>query len=138
MKAFIILLFSILAFHGYSQSIVGTWQLMKQSNCLEGNMESTEVNELLSDRSTLSSTTHQVMEFKDNKTGEETIRTPDKRKGTTSSNFMYKHDGDNLYILNKKSQTITASYTIEGLTADSLIFSNSQRPCETKVFVRIK
>jgi hypothetical protein len=52
--------------------------------------------------------------------------------------LLYKYTGDALYILDKRSQTIIETFTIEQLSADSLIISNSARACETKVFVKIQ
>jgi len=51
--------------------------------------------------------------------------------------FLYKFNGEMLLVLDKKSQTISDSYLVDKLTADSLILSNASRPCETKILLRI-
>lgn len=123
-----------------AQSILGTWQLTKQTSCLEQNIDENEegVEGLIADMSSMSSRTPKVIEFKDDNTGKESIRIIDSRKSSGTSSFLYKYDGNNLYILDKRSRTIKGAYTVETLTADSLIFSNTTRPCETRVFVKIK
>ncbi len=125
---------------GYSQSIVGTWQLMKQSNCMDEQLDSDEETDaLLEDMAAMSNRDIPLtIEFKDNNTGAENLHTMGAKKQTKHKSFLYKFDGENLYILDKKSQTITDAYTVDKLSGDSLIYSNALRPCETKVFVRLK
>jgi len=144
MKAILIIaLVSVPAFFASAQSLVGKWQLVKQTTCIEADLaadeadEDTEelVNEMKS-RSSAGST--YVVQFKDNRSGEESTQILFKRKDYGSKNFLYKLDGSTLYILDKKSQTISESYVVEKLEGDSLILSNASRACDTKVFVRIK
>ncbi len=126
------------SFHVRSQSIVGTWQLVSQTTCLESEMEEDEeTNELLNNMKSQSRGTNSVIEFKDNNMGSESLKMIDKRKANKTSNFMYKVDGDVLYMLDKKSHLLIGSYDIERLTSDSLIFSNAARACETRIFVKI-
>ena len=125
----------------FSQSIIGTWQLMKQSNCMGDELtpDSSDEEELLLDMSTMSSRDIPLtIEFKANNSGTENLHTYNSKKKSKYRSFLFKFDGDNLYILDKKSQTISAAYMIDQLSADSLIYSNISRPCETKVFVRLK
>lgn len=123
-----------------AQSITGTWQLMKQTTCMEENMMplNEDMEKVKNDMSTMSSRTPQVIVFKENGSGEESLRIIDTRKNAGKSSFLYRSDSDNLYILDKKSRTIKGSYKIDELTASSLILSNASRPCETRVFVKIK
>jgi hypothetical protein len=79
-----------------------------------------------------------VVQFKDNRSGEESTQILFKRTDSGSKSFLYKFDGSTLYILDKRSQTISETYAVEKLEGDSLILSNSTRACDTKVFVRIK
>jgi hypothetical protein len=124
----------------FSQSIVGTWQLTKQSNCMTDELDpDNDEEELLLDMSAMANRDIPLtIEFKDNNTVEENMHTINSKKKTKYKSFLFKFDGDNLYILDKKSQTISVAYTIDRLSADSLIYSNASRPCETKVFVRLK
>jgi len=138
------LFISILFFYclsGQSQSLVGSWQLMKQSNCMNDkiSVDDDGVNDVLNDMNGMSSgQTPQVIQFRENQTGEENTHILNKRKTSNAKNFLYKVDESNLYILDKKSHTIAETYTIDVLKADSLILSNASRACETKIFVRLK
>lgn len=120
---------------GQAENIVGSWQLVKQSTCLEQTANDSEA-QVQQDAPGTSASAH-VVTFKDNASGEEstpllnTARTPNPKK------FYYKFNGDMLLILDKKSQTISDSYIVDKFTADSLIISNASRPCETRIFVKI-
>jgi hypothetical protein len=121
-----------------AQSIVGKWQLMKQSTCIEDELTADEESELVNDMKSRSGSITQVIHFKDNNTAEENTKIVNKRKAYNSKSMLYKFTGSNLHILDKRSQTIIESFSVEQLTADSLIISNTERACETKVFVKIK
>lgn len=140
MKAFIFFVGMFALGSLQAQSIVGTWQLMKQTTCLEDNIApmDEDVSKLKEEMSGMSSRTPRTIQFKDNNTGEESVRIIDTRRQAGKSNFLYKSDNNSLYILDKKSKTIKATYTIDELSPDSLILSNTSRPCEVKVFVRIR
>lgn len=122
-----------------AQSLIGTWQLVNQTTCLsdEIDAEDAETDELINDMKSRSSGTNSVIRFKDNMSGEENIRMFDSRKSSKLNSFLYKFDGSTLYLLDKKSKLLLGSYTIESFTSDSLIFSNSARACETRVFVKV-
>jgi hypothetical protein len=117
---------------------VGTWQLISQTSCMENELEEDDdTDELVADMKSRSGGTSSVIEFKDNNMGSESIKMIETRKSSKSSNFMYKVDGDILYLLDKKSHLLIGSYDIERLTTDSLIFSNAKRACETRIFAKI-
>jgi len=121
------------------QSLIGKWQLTKQTTCIEGELETDPASdELAADMKSRSSANAQIVHFKDNKSGEESTRILLRRKDNNNKPFLYRFDGTNLHILDKKSQTISESYIVEKLDADSLILTNSARACDMKVFVRIK
>ena len=124
----------------YGQSITGRWQLIKQTSCLEGQVDSLgkDAMELVASRSGMSTHIPKVMQLRDNHTGEENIQLLNKRKPSETSTFLYKSDANTLYILDKRSHTVSSYYNIEALSADSLILSNGARACETRVFLRIK
>lgn len=141
MKAILIALaLTSSAVYAGAQSLVGKWQLMKQTTCIESDLEAEEAEEDLVEemKSRSSAGSTRVIQFKDNRSGEESTQILSKRKDYGRQAFLYKFDGDNLYILDKRSQTISESYVVEKFRGDSLIISNSTRACDTKIFVRIR
>jgi hypothetical protein len=121
-----------------AQSVVGKWQLVNQTSCLDEELEEdAAMNALVSDMQGRGTITRHVISFKDNNTGEETTRALSKKKIYNPKSFLYKFNGESLFILDKKSRTILEIYTVEKITADSLVISNSTRACETKLFVKI-
>ncbi|MEO5980507.1 MAG: hypothetical protein ABIS36_24190 [Chryseolinea sp.] len=124
----------------YSQSIIGRWQLVKQSTCVEDELgkEDDDTQALIDDMKGMSGASLQVLELRDNRTGQESTRIISKKKSYNSKSFLYRYDDSGLYFLDKKSRTIIEGYTVERLEGDSLIISNAAKVCETKVFVRIK
>lgn len=124
-----------------AQSIVGRWQLSKQSNCVEDELDEEEdagIKEMVDDMEGLSGAEPQIIEFKDNNTGSESTKIINKKKSYNSKSFLYRYNEGSLYILDKKSRTIIDGFTVEKLDNDSLIISNVSRVCETKIFVRLK
>ncbi len=122
-----------------AQSIVGRWQLIKESTCVEDELSTdAESEELVNDMKSMSGASPQVLEFKDNNTGTESTKIISRKKTYNSKGFLYRYDGDGLYFLDKKSRTIIEGFTVEKIEGDSLIITNSTRVCETKIFVRIK
>jgi len=123
-----------------AQSIVGRWQLVKESTCVEDELspDDVETEELINDMKSNSGASPQVLEFKDNNTGTESTKIISRKKKYNSKGFLYRYDGDGLYFLDKKSKTIIEGFTVEKIEEDSLIITNSTRVCETKIFVRIK
>lgn len=124
----------------YSQSIIGRWQLVKQSSCVEDEVGEVddETQALIDDMKGMSGAAPQVLELRENRTGQESTRIISKKKSYNSKSFLYRFDDSGLYFLDKKSRTIIEGYTVERLESDSLIISNATKVCETKVFVRIK
>jgi len=123
-----------------AQSIVGRWQLVKESTCVEDEVspDDADTEELINDMKSLSGASPQVLEFKENHSGNESTKIISRKKSYNSKGFLYRFDGEGLYFLDKKSKTIIEGFTVEKFEADSLIISNSTRVCETKIFVRIK
>ena len=141
MKTFIFLMvFGSASLFCQAQSVVGRWQLIKQSNCVESELGEGEAStqEMVEDMKGLSGASPQVLELKENNTGEENTKIISKKKSYNSKSFLYRYQAGTLYFLDKKSKTIIDGYTVEKLDGDSLIISNATRVCETKIFVRIK
>lgn len=140
MKSIFFIVLLVLVFRvSYAQSLIGTWQLVKQTTCLNDELgaEDEETEELIVDMHSNSTGTNSVIRFKDHTSGEENVRIMDSRKSTKLNSFLYKFDGNNIYFLDKKSKLLLGSYSVENFTADSLIVSNASRPCETKIFVKV-
>ena len=123
-----------------AQSLVGRWQLVKESSCVEDELspDDVETDDLVNDMKSRSGAAPQVLEFKDNNSGHESTKIISRKKSYNSKGFLYRFDGEGLYFLDKKSRTIIEGFTVEKLEGDSLIITNSARVCETKIFVRIK
>jgi hypothetical protein len=141
MKTFICsVLLSSISVTVSAQSIIGSWQLVKQTTCLEGRLtaQNDSAQLLVEDMKSMSTTTPSVVTFKEKLTGEESTRILTRKKTSNNKSFIYKFDGELLMILDKKSQTITDNYLVEKFSADSLVLSNVSRPCETKILLRIK
>ena len=131
-----------LAVPARAQSLIGKWQLVKQTSCLDDDdavaVDELGMQEVADDMKSRAGSSAQVLQLKDNNAGEENTRIISRKKTYNSRSFLYKYDGTSLHFLDKKSRTIIESFTVEKLAGDSLIISNVSRACETKVFVRIK
>lgn len=118
-------------------NIIGTWQLVKQTSCLEEVASGDEEDEAGLRKAMPGVPSGQLVSFKNNASGEESTRILNSARNANSKKFYYKFSGDMLLILDKKSQTISDSYMVDKFTADSLIISNSSRPCEVRIFAKI-
>jgi hypothetical protein len=138
-KLIILLALTGYTLYGQAQSIVGRWQLVKQSSCVDDEVATDDdTQSLVDDMKSMSGAAPQVLEFRDNNTGQESTKIISKKKNYNSKSFMYRYNESGLYFLDKKSKTIIEGFMVEKLEADSLIISNASRVCETKIFVRIK
>lgn len=100
--------------------------------------QSEEMDELMSDFNGMKSRTPDVIQFKEKMKGEQSTTILGKRKTVNDKNFLYRFDGQTLHLLDKKSQTIIASYTVQEFTDTKLILEDVNRPCEVRVFERIE
>src|SRR5687768_6557037 len=77
-----------------AQTIVGTWQLVKQTSCLEEEMpaENDTIEDMMTKMNAMSDATPQVIKFKEKGTGEESTRILGKRRSVNDKNFLYKFD----------------------------------------------
>jgi hypothetical protein len=101
-------------------------------------MADTNSEELVSDMKNMSGPTPQILNLKDNNAGDESTRMISRRKSYNSKSFLYKYTGDAIYFLDKRSRTIIEGFSVEKISADSLIITNSSRACDTKIFIRLK
>lgn len=139
MKKLLTIFISVFVTTGFSQSIIGEWQLVKQSTCMEETMKPLpdSTQRLVNDMKSRGSATASTILFKENQSAEESTRILNSRKSGYSKNFLYKFDGEMLMVLDKRSRTITDNYIVEKFSADSLILANASRPCETRIFLKI-
>ena len=142
MKTLAIIAIVLSPLFSIGQSMLGKWQLVKQTTCIENELqEETETgveDELVADMKSRDNGGMQVLTFKEKNAVEENTKIINKRKSYNSKSMLYKLSDTTLHILDKKSQTIIDSFTVEKLSGDSLIISNIQRACDTKVFIKIK
>jgi hypothetical protein len=127
------------AIYAQNASIVGQWQLVNQTSCLEEEIDpedDEDIQDLVGNMN--SGAKPQVIEFKANNSGKESTKIISKKKSYNSNSFLYRLDGRGLYFLDKRSHTLIEGFDVEKLASDTLIISNTTRVCETKIFVRIK
>ena len=119
--------------------IIGKWQLVKESYCAEDELAPADEaeRELIEEMQSMSSAAPRVINFRENRTAQESTRIINRRKAYNSNTLLYKITPTTLYFLDKRSQTIIETFSIEKLTADSLILTNSERACDTRVFIKI-
>ena len=138
-KFTVLAMFLIVPILGHGQEILGRWQLIKQSTCVDDELDSASATEeeLVADMKTMAGPAPQVLQFKENNTAVESTKIINRRKNYNSNALLYKYTGTDLHFLDKKSRTIIESYTVEKISADSLIITNAARVCETLIFVKI-
>jgi hypothetical protein len=139
-KLTLTIIFACISIFSQAQSILGTWQLIKQTTCLEDEMKTDNSTDAMVDQMKQMSPAalQQVIRFKEKGSGEESTRILTRRKTANSNKFLYKFNSESLLILDKKSQTITDRFIVEKISSDSLILSSASRPCETHIFLKIK
>jgi len=122
-----------------AQGITGTWQVVKDSQCMtdELGVSSETEEELLESMASMSGTTPKTIFFNTNGTGEENWRTRGKKKPSSKSQFLYRYSNGTIYFLDKKSRLITGTYIVEELTPTSLVFFNKDRSCERTELIRV-
>jgi hypothetical protein len=139
LKVFVLFSCLVLSPTVNAQSILGSWQLTKQTTCLASEIKMTDGEDsLLTDMKSRSGASPQIVKFKDKGAGEESTRILNKSKYADRKNFLYRYDGETLHILDKRSRTLIESYLVDKISTDSLIVSSSSRPCETKIFLKIR
>lgn len=121
------------------QSLIGKWQLQKKSTCLDGQLKADSATQALLNemKSQAKPAMAEVLEFKENGSGSETTSILSSRKTYNPKAFLYRYAGGTVYILDKKSHTLVEELIIDRLEGNELILSNSQRPCETSIWIRI-
>lgn len=123
-----------------AQSIIGSWQLLRQTDCMEEKLSASNdsTQQLIDEMKSMGGASQQVVTFREKMAGEESTRILSHKKASNSKSFLYKFDGESLLILDKKSHILTDNYLVDKFSSDSLVISNAARPCETKIFLKIK
>lgn len=142
MKKLLVSFLLLTSVSAVGQNVIGKWQLMKKSDCMTDKVDSPNqsqgMDELMSDFNSLKSRTPELIEFKEKMKGEQSTSILGKRKTANDKNFLYRFDGKVLHLLDKKSRTIITTYTVEELSQSKLVLSDANRPCEVRVFERIR
>lgn len=66
------------------------------------------------------------------------VAVQNKKKPVQRKKFHYKFDGQNIYILDKKSHLIVGGFVVETLTTDALVYYSEGKECEKTTLVRVK
>ena len=127
-------------FGAYGQTLTGTWQVVKDSNCMGQEFEETSdvEDELLENMSSRAGATSKVFLFNTDGSGEKTWHSKGKKKGSSKEKFLFKENDGILYFLDKKSSLIVSTFLIEELTSTTLIMFNKDRSCERLELARVK
>ena len=140
MRGLLMGLFFLSISSAYGQPLPGTWQVVKENNCMGnemGTLSETE-EELLESMSTRSGNTPKTFLFNADGSGEENWRSRGKKNSASKEKFLYRYTDEVLYLLDKKSRLITYTFLVEELTATSLKMFNKDRDCERLELVRVK
>ncbi len=134
----VIIIATLLAIQGHGQSLIGKWQVVKESHCLGDESEpASETEEELTEKmASLSGVTPKILQFNADNSGEQNWKSVEKKKSGVKEKFLYKVDDDTLYLLDKKSRLITDTYLIQLRSQHSLILINKSRTCERMELVR--
>lgn len=122
------------------QSLVGKWQVIGQTNCLEKELPDSVKSDdtLLEDFKNQSVHSPVVMLFTHDGVAKRMIKVTGEKKPAETKEYRYAFDGTNIKLLDKKSKSLVLVYTVEALTGDSLVYSVPERVCEKTTLVRIQ
>lgn len=140
MKTLIVLILCFTFCFAKSQSLVGTWQVVKRTYCPEKELADASKPDQTMPKKELSSlppSAPGLISFHADNSGEESMKRANRKKPGIRK-FHYKYDGENIYILDKRSHLITRGFTVETLTADSLVYFTAGKECEKTFFVRAR
>lgn len=123
----------------FAQKISGTWQVVKESNCLgeEFSDPSETEEELLESMSSLATGTPKTIQFNLDGSGQENWRTQGRKKPNSKEKFLYRFTNETVYFLDKRSRLISNTFIIEELTSTTLVMFNKDRSCERLELTRI-
>lgn len=122
------------------QSLVGKWQVINQTNCLEKELPNSTGSDdtFLKEFSTQSGLSPVMMHFGKDGSVKRIIKIIGEKKPAETQEYKFSVDGTTIHLSDKKSKTILRIYTIETLTNDSLVYVVLGRECEKTTLVRMK
>lgn len=139
MRYLISILFLFCLISGYSQSIVGTWQLTGQKPCIEQQMELSETEkELLPSFGSSSQAVAALIHFDEKGKGKAGIYSEGNKRSKDKESLEYRLSGDELQFLDKKSGIIKERFVIDELTSIKLQLHRVDRDCEVRTYIRVE
>jgi hypothetical protein len=124
----------------HAQTLTGTWQVVKQTHCMEDQLgaPSETETELLEAMEGMAGAPPRVLILNADMTGEWNWKTSGKKKVAVKEKMLYRVSDGYLYILDKKSRLITDTFIIEMQTTESLSMFRKDRSCEHYDLIRTK
>lgn len=140
MKTLLLIAFTGLSITGFSQSIVGKWQLSETKTCFQAEMKESETEKELTASMGSSSATGvaRVMTLEEKGTGEEGVMSAGKKKASSKESFRYQVSGAEFQKLDKRSGLVVSRWIIDELSETTLKIHDAVKDCETKTYLKIK
>jgi hypothetical protein len=140
MKEMMVIVLICIATVGYSQGLIGTWQLTEAKTCFTASFEKSDTEKELEQSMGKGSKTAvaKIIKFEKKGTGEEGIFSKGKKKGTGLTSFKYSVKDKELQLLDSKSGIITQRFIIDEVSETILKIHDALKDCEVKVFSRVK
>ena len=121
------------------QSLVGTWQLIDEKTCFQGEMkESSTELELKDGMGASRQAVTKIISFDKKGNYEEGIFSQGKKKGSYVNKYHYRLTEQELHLVDKKSGMVTQRFIIDELSISTLRFHNAVKDCEVKIFTRVE
>ncbi len=140
MKNLFSVLWVVLPVFSFAQSLEGTWQQTDSKTCFQTNMKESDTEKELKEamRGSSAASVAKLLIFKKDGTGQESIFTAGRKKGTELSAFKYRKNGDELQFLDKRSGIATSRFVIDEITSSTLKMHDAVKDCEIRIFTKIK
>jgi hypothetical protein len=137
-----IILFSLTVFPAcvFAQGLEGTWQQTGSKTCFQANMKESDTEKELKEAMHGSSATSvaKIIVFKKDGSGQESIFSAGRKKGSELSAFKYKWNTKELLFIDKKSGIITSRFVVDEITTTTLKIHDAVKECETRSFIKVK
>lgn len=123
----------------WSQSLVGSWQLIEEKTCFQSTIKESDTELELKDGMGASrQAVARMIIFSEKGKGEEGIFSQGKKRGSDMNKFNYRVTDQELQFLDRKSGMATQRFIIDELSATTLRFHNALKDCEVKTFTRVE
>jgi hypothetical protein len=124
---------------GQGQTLVGTWQQTNERTCLETEFKETQTEkELLPAMGATHTSVAKLITFDAKGRGKEGIFSKGVKKGSGTNDFLYKLNGQELQLIDKKSGIMTQRFQIDELTESTMTIHNAMKECELRTFAKVK